>query len=182
MKKILLAVLLLVALIAVSYYNAQRTDSRAKEGYQQGYEKGSKESAVYQSKADSLDQALQSDRNSYADSLKRLTTAQSAVADSLTQLMASKDKQIAALSQQKKKSAKARPSTTVSKNADSSRNSISHAQILDYYRRRLQALPADLSVYERTVALNEIRTETAKKFSIQLSDLEKIRQDGNLTD
>ena len=182
MRKILLAVLLLVALVAVSYYSAQRSDNRAKEKYQQGYEKGTKESLVYRNKADSLDLALQSDRTKYADSLQRLSTARTAVADSLTQIVVTKDKEIAALTQQKKKSAKARPATTASRNSDSSRNSISHAQILDYYRRRLQALPADLSVYERTVALNEIRVETAKKFSIQLTELEKIRQDGNLSD
>ena len=55
-----------------------------------------------------------------------------------------------------------------------------HKQILSYYKKRYRALAKDLSPYEKRVALAEIKDETAQKFSILLSELDKIRTGSEL--
>ncbi len=57
---------------------------------------------------------------------------------------------------------------------------LKHKQILSYYKKRYRSLPKDLSPYEKRVALAEIRDETAQKFSIPLSELNKIRTNNEL--
>jgi len=180
MKKILLAVFLLVVLIGVSYYNANRSNERVKEEYQQGLKKGTQEAAVFQHKSDSLEQTLQRDRTTYADSIKRLASAQTTavtVADSLTRVVDSQNKQIAALAAKNKKAASKPRLATAPKKSESAGLGIKHAQILEYYRNRLKTLSSDLSDQERLIALNEIREETARKFLITVDDLNRIGMD-----
>jgi hypothetical protein len=181
MKKVLLAVALLVVVIGVSYFSALRSDSKGKKEFQDGYEKGAREAALYQKRADSLGQALEQDRKAHADTLKRLTSANAAVVDSLSSALESKDKEIASLNERKKGAGKTRTASAVRK-PDTSRTTPNHAQILEYYRTRIKALPGDLSDYERKVAMTQIREETARRFSISMDDLNQIRQSGNVTE
>jgi len=50
-------------------------------------------------------------------------------------------------------------------------------RIADYYKERFDSLPANLTDYQRTVAVAELKYKTAEHFSISLSELEKIWQD-----
>ncbi|PWB76446.1 hypothetical protein C3F09_00310 [candidate division GN15 bacterium] len=180
MKKIVIGFLLIVALIAVSYYNATRSDSRAKKEYQGGYDKGAHEAAIQKSRADSLDNALKQEKSQFDDSLQILALAHDNVVDSLNRTIASKDKEIAAAR------AASRKQTTRKSNGPTqgkvTSSGVTHAQILDYYRRKLGELPADLSPYERTVAVAEIRDQTSRKFSISAQDFQKIRDANKLTE
>jgi len=55
-------------------------------------------------------------------------------------------------------------------------------RIADYYRDRFDSLPANLTEYERTVAIAELKYETAAHFSISLSEFEKIWQEYQQSD
>jgi hypothetical protein len=180
MKKILLGFLLIIALVVISYYSAVRTDNRVKKEYTSGYSKGEKEALVQKSRADSLESSLRQTRNQFNDSLKIIALAQEAVVDSLSRAIESKDKALAERTSRKSQNSKKSDSGT--RKANLSRPGITHAQILDFYKGKLKTLPADLSPYERTVALDEIREETSKKFSISVTDLDSIRKVNNLAE
>lgn len=181
MKKILIGFLLIIALVAVSYYNANRTDIRTKQRYQDGYAKGTSEAVVQKARADSIQSAMSQARGQYEDSLKILTLSHSAVVDSLTQTIAAKDKELAKQAERRKLASHKNGDTGKSKSAVT-KSGVTHAQILEYYRGKLKALPADLSAYERSIALAEIRDQTARKFAITAKDLQKIREANKLTE
>ncbi len=61
-------------------------------------------------------------------------------------------------------------------------NDAHRRQIAKYYRERFDSLPANLTEYERTVAIAELKYETAAHFSISLSEFEKIWQEYSQTD
>ena len=99
----------------------------------------------------------------------------SEVEDSLTAVIAAQDKELARL-----KALAAKASA-----ASSSRSSVkigksSEHEILAHYRQAVEKLPADLSPYERKVALRELRVETAGRFAISVETLDQIRQKNNL--
>lgn len=181
MKKTLLGFLLVIALVAVSYYNANRTETRTQQRYQEGYGKGASEAAVQRARADSLDAALSQARGQFEDSLKILALAHSAVVDSFVQTIAIKDREL--VKQAERQKLASRKSTNSGKNKPAAAKSgVTHAQILEFYRGKLKELPSDLSPYERTIALAEIREQTTRKFSISAKDLQKIREDNKLSE
>jgi len=181
MKKIFIGFLLIVALIAVSYYNANRTDIRTKQRYQDGYAKGTSEAAIQKARADSIQSAMNQTRVQFEDSLKILALTNSTVIDSLTQTIAAKDKELVKQAERRKLASRKTDTGSKSKNAVT-KSGVSHAQILEYYRKKLGELPTDLSPYERSLALSEIRDQTSRKFSISAQDFQKIREDSNLTE
>jgi hypothetical protein len=176
-KKILFAILLLAIVVAVSYYRTSRQQDDLSAEYQKGITSGRKDLTPLQKRSDSLGLELAETRAELADSLRGAQSRHDAEVDSLGRLLATKDRQIAQLSQRK-------PTRTAAKTSakpDSTALSGKHAQILAYYKKRLQALPADLSDYERRVAVNEVRDDVTKKFSISTTELEKICKSANLT-
>jgi len=181
MKKIFIGFLLIIALIAVSYYSASRSDGRARKEFQDGYDKGARETSVHKARADSLENALRQEKGQYVDSLQILALTHSTVVDSLTRTIESKDKEIAARAD-RRKTASRKNSENGPRQASVTKSGVSHAQILEYYRKKLHELPSDLSPYERSIALTEIRDQTSRKYSISAQDLQKIREDGNLTE
>ena len=181
MKKILLGFLLILALIAVSYYSAVRTDTRVKREYTSGYSKGEKEAMIQKSRADSLESNLRQTRSQYEDSLRILALAHDVIIDSLNRTISTKDKELAARANARKTQT-AKKTDTGTRKASVTKSGFTHAQILDFYRTKLKALPADLSAYERRVALNEIRDETTRKFAITAKDFDSIREVNKLTE
>ncbi len=179
MKKIVLAFLLLIIIVAVSYLKSVRDQSNRQKLYQEGLDKGTTEVAVYRQTADSLKATLDSSRTAFADSTGKLQQAQNAETDSLKQVIADREQALLQATSKKKAAAKVQPKP---KPADSVQSAGKHAEILAYYKRRLQELPKDLSDYEKKVALNEVRDETVKKFSISLTELEQLRIANNITD
>jgi len=56
----------------------------------------------------------------------------------------------------------------------------SHEEIVSHYKLAMSRLPADLSDYEYRVAVKEVRTETAARFSITVERLNQIRKEHNV--
>lgn len=178
MKKLALALILLIALVGISYVNSTRSEAKIKKHYSEGYESGNKESKAATQRADSIARSMEQTSGSYRDSLNNLRISSQVESDSLDQVIAQKDKEIAGL---KEKAKTVRSQKTATKSA-STQTSLKHTQILDYYKRRLGELPQDLSEYERKVALAEVRDETAKKFSITVGEMDKLRQSSAVKD
>lgn len=179
MKKAVWAIVLLAVVIGVGYLSALRNQSAEKSSYQEGYAKGLGELSSVKKEADSLRMVIQKQELESSDTLKAFKERYTVQNDSLRRQLAVKDSLLAS---SKRGRTAAQPTKTVKnppKPSVGKADELSHAQILDYYKRRLGQLPGDLSDYERKVAVNEIREETAKKFSISVADLDKIRQGSN---
>lgn len=172
MKKLALAFVLLILLVGISYVSSMRSQAKLKQKYDQGVETGSKESVEATRRADSVSSVMNDAIQRYRDSLEATRSFYGEQSDSLQGLLAQKDSEITTLKQK----ARSTKSTKTATKPASTQAKLNHTQILDYYKRRLNDLPKDLSDYERKVALNELRDETAKKFSITLAELDKIRQ------
>lgn len=182
MKKVGLAILLLAIVIGVGYLSALRNQSAEKSRYQEGYAKGLGELAAVKKEADSLRMTIQKQELVSSDSLKAFKTRYATQVDSLHRLLATKDSLLSVQRRGKVGGQSTRTVKNAPKPGTSKGDDLSHAQILEYYKRRLGQLPGDLSDYERKVAVNEIRTETAKKFSISIPDLDKLRQGNNTSE
>ncbi len=180
MKKIVLAVFLLAVIVAVSYLRSARDQSNRQKLYQEGLDRGSEQANLYQLRADSLSRLMSQRDSAYDDSLSRLAIIHKLETDSLNQAITDRDKEIQQATAKKKASAVKTPPKP--RSADSLQTSLKHTQILAYYKRRLAELPKDLSEYERKIALNEVREETSRKFSIDQSELERIRLANNLSE
>jgi len=167
MKKIVIAVVLVVILIGISYYQVLRQDSREKVIYDEGYQSGQQELSELREDIDSLSQAVEGQKVNYEEYLGETTRIYTLKMDSLQSLVNSQNSEIDKLKTK---------STPISKPKKTTKN----AEILKYYKKQYSELPGDLSNYERRVALSEIRENTARKFSISLNQLSKVRKDNNL--
>jgi hypothetical protein len=180
MKKIVLVFLLLLVVVAISYFKSVRDQSSRQKLYQEGLDKGTSEATVYRQQSDSLKDLLDRRQTEFTDSTTRLVRMRQAETDSLKQIIADRDQALKQAAQKKKSAVLKTP--VKPKPADSSQTSNKHYEILAYYKRRLQELPKDLSDYEKKVALNEVREETVKKFSISLTELEQLRLANNISE
>ena len=174
MKKILLAVILLALVIGVSYVKSVRTSDNRDSAYRDGKTEAARELADYQLQVDSLRAILGEKEVGFADSLVRTRAEYKAEIDSLTDLVAKRNKRIWDLKSQLSK-ATASTSKSTSRKVTSGASK-KHEQILSYYKNRYKSLPTDLTDYEKKVAINEIREETARKYSITLAELKSLRE------
>jgi len=176
LKKLLLGVVLIAALIAVSYFRVQRDSAQEEAAYERGRGTAEDQAALITALSDSLD-ALVKHRDSVilsmADSLAVRDQAQVRLVDSLTGEISLRDKQLAALKQK----TPAPPKSTAAATRQS--QSPDH-EILAHYRQAVEKLPGDLSTYERGVAIREIRQETVQKFAITEARLNQIRESNHL--
>ncbi|MEW6049776.1 MAG: hypothetical protein AB1644_01765 [Candidatus Zixiibacteriota bacterium] len=179
MKKALLAFLLLAIVVAIAYYRTSRHQGELSDQFSKGVTEGKEALSVYQKRSDSLGSALAMREAQLTDSLHRLESGYQAVVDSMGQVVASKDQEIKRLADRKRAVQSSKPGIKAQK--DSTGLSQKHEQILSYYRRRIKELPADLSEYEKRVAVNEVRDETTRKFAITMNELDKICQAVKLT-
>lgn len=172
MKKLLLALLLLVIVLTVGYFKAARHTSQVSSAYESGRLESTRDLARETERGDSLAQVAEEYQMSMAESLQVRDSLQASQRDSLTQILATKDDSLATM---RKLAAKTQDSPK-----KTPRKTYSHAEILSYYKATYKDLPKDLSPYEKRVALDEIREKTAKKFSITIAQLDKIRKDNDL--
>ena len=175
MKKVLLLILLLVLLIGVSAIKTYREHRQRDASFDKGKQASAKELVKLQDMADSLELATGNKEVEFGDSLTRLARQYRGSLDSLEDMIDSQSATISSL----KKAAEASSHTEASQKKTTSALS-EHEKILTYYKKRYADLPGDLSTYEKKVAVNEIRAETAKRFSISVEELEKIRQANKL--
>ncbi len=180
MKKLVLALVLLALLVAASYYRSVVQKERTQAAYERGKNENVRQIEEWAEKFDSLAYSVRRQELEMAESLWQRELVYRRAYDSLAGIVSLEngrpDSSEARLQQ-------AEPSEEKTESGiDLTRQSglIGHKQILSYYKKRYHALPKDLSPYEMVVALAEIRDETAQKFSISLSELDKIRADNKL--
>ncbi|MEW5995638.1 MAG: hypothetical protein AB1744_14765 [Candidatus Zixiibacteriota bacterium] len=168
MKKVLLLIGLVFVVVGISYVKVVRQESRTAEALELGRNAAEREAALikkqFESELDSLEreqvaaaQTILAREQEYRlgyDSLKAVIDTLKAPPSLEPELELSKEI----------------PDTRVSR----------EQEIVEHYRKLYRNLPADLSDYERQVAIREIRAETARKFSISQTELKRIREKHNL--
>ena len=174
MKKILLIALLLVLIIAVSYVKTLREKEQKQTAFNAGVEQSQEVLSDYKNQTDSLLSLVEQKDKAYTDSLKNIDLSYQTEIDSLSNVLKEKESAITTLTQKTQEKAPVTQKSTGAKTLSL------HEKILTYYKDRYTNLPGDLSTYEKKIALNEIREETADKFKITLAQLNKIRKDNKL--
>jgi hypothetical protein len=174
MKKILLAVTLLALVVTVSYVKSVRNTKSRTEAYREGKTETARQLFDYELRVDSLRLAMGEKEVSFADSMVKTQAGHESEVDSLADEVASRDKRIDELNTRLSQTSKPEPNSTSRKVSDSV--SKEHEQILSYYQKRYKDLPADLTDYEKKVAVNEIREDTARKYAITLAEFKSLRE------
>ena len=173
-KKILIALLLLVVIAGISYVKMVRADKAEAEAFEQGIRTAEKELFSAQQQLDSLRTALAEREVEVGSTMTAKDAAHRQEADSLTATIAGLEEKVRGLEVDL---ARARTALKKSQGQAARQQPSKHEQVLSYYKRRYKGLPQDLSSYERKVALGEIRQETAKKYNITVAELNRIRSE-----
>jgi hypothetical protein len=177
MKKLLGAIVLIVVILVVSYIKMIRQDRRVDVANQDGLQQGIAERAASEREVDSLTEVIEGHDLSLADSQRVWSERNRAETDSLTAIIASRDEVIQAWTDSQQAEEE---SLAIARQHQKPAPRYSHREILAYYKERYRALPKDLSPYETRIALAEIRTESARKFSITVDELNKIRESNSI--
>ncbi len=173
-KKIIIITFLLALMIGLSYIKTLRNSAKRTEAFEKGKAVAGNELVQFKDKVDSLRIELGSKEVALADSIIKNKLQYQIYIDSLENSNTTLKDSIDSLS-------KILVSKTKSLNDSNSNRIISneinnkHQQVLVYYKDRYKKLPSDLSDYEKRIALNEIKEETAQKFKISLAELRDIR-------
>jgi len=171
MKKFFLAIVLLVLIIAVSYLKAVRDRDKTDDSFESGRKSSEMKALALAGDIDSLQQYIGQQNVTLAESLTIQQKAYLKELDSMANIVDSKDFKINELNQQLKQASK-KKSTARSSKPEYDK----HQELLAFYKKRFESLPGDLTNYERRVALTEIRQETVRKYSMSVTDLNKIRE------
>ncbi len=185
MKKILVGIFLVAVLAAVVYLQISRDAEKRSTAYRQGYRTGVDSLKNNQPDFDSVTQLLDRERRALAvykaamaDTLSTRDSLYDCTVDSLSEKIEAQRADIGKLKQ--KSLASKSPATTENGPKNGQNNLASHRDILAHYKMAMAKLPADLSPYEYQVAVTEVRTETAAKFSITVDRLNEIRKANNI--
>lgn len=170
MKKLFLAILLIALIIGVAYIKDWREDRNRQDVYAEGLEEGREEAGANHQAIDSLAQQLTETEQTYTDSLRLQAESYDQKVDSLRSALAGRDSTIEAL-ESKATAVTAKPKV----DADEQKRQ-RELTILAHYKQLYLALPADLSAYEKRVAIDEIRQKTADKYNISVASLNKTRE------
>lgn len=185
MKKLLVGILLLAVLSAVIYLQTRRESTHKSAAFREGYRTGADSVRAGRPDYDSLTELLAQERQALAD-------YKATMADSLTRLDTTYKQRLDSVSRVKdsQRTESQRPGETTLTTASPpltgkkakapSSSGVSHQEILDHYRLAMAKLPSDLSAYEYQVAVTEVRTETASRYSITVDRLNQIRKEHNL--
>ncbi len=175
MRKFFIAIDLLVLVVAVSYLKAVRDQDKVEESYEKGQKASEFKALALESDVDSLHQYIGKQNVMYAESLTNQQVSHRRQIDSIAEIVDSRDGKISELDQELKDTRGATKTVLGSKP-----KLTKHQELLSYYKKRFQSLPTDLTNYERKVAITEIRQETARKYSMSISELNRIREKNNL--
>ena len=175
MKKFSLAIILLVLILAVSYFKAFRDRGKIDDSFESGRKSSEMKALALAGDIDSLQQYIGQQNVTLAESLTIQQKAYLKELDSIANVVESKDVKINELKQKlKESSVKKSASLSIKPKSDK------HQELLAYYKKQFESLPGDLTNYERKVATTEIRQETARKYSMSIADLNKIREKYNI--
>lgn len=173
-KKIIIVTVLLLLMVGLSYVKTLRDTAKRSEAFEDGKATGGVELVLFKDKVDSLKIELGSKEVALADSIIRNKQYYQSFIDSLetdnTTLLDSISGLSIKLTAIEKQSETKKSNRKISNQLNNK-----HQKVLAYYKDRYKKLPSDLSKYERRIALNEIKEETADKFKISLAELRDIR-------
>jgi len=172
--KLTLSIVLLILIVAVSYIQAVRRQTKVDNSFQLGIKASQKDVLELKSATDSIKTLMGDLEVKHGESLLVRDKIFQKNVDSLSKIITVQEKSIIEL---KKKGKTDKPSTSQNQ-IDFERR---HRELLAYYKKRYEALPADLTECERKVAISEIRQETAGKYSITSSEFNRIRELYELT-
>ncbi len=171
MKKLLLGIVLIVVLVAISWVKVSRDREREAASRLEGLKVGAAKIEQQQGKIDSLASLVGKQDSSIVESLAVRDSLLDSVTDSLSGVIESQGERIEQLKQEKYERSASPPVPE-----KSAPKKAAHKDILAFYKQEIEKLPPDLSDYERRVASEEIREETAKRFSITVKRLDEIRE------
>ena len=171
MKKALLAFILLIMVVVVSYIKAVRQEGKVERSFQLGKKSSQHEVIAVRSQADSLKTRLGQQELVHGESLWVRDKLMRKNLDSLSSVIKDQSAIIIDLKE------KANKSTAAQK---TSITETRHRELLAFYKKKYKSLPRDLTDYELKVAVSEIRQETADKYSISISELNRLREKNNL--
>jgi uncharacterized membrane protein len=189
MRKILLVVtafVLLGLVLGVSYIKALRADSDQDRLYHQAGQELSQQLkrqlddslSHHRRTLDSVTQDVSQQQLDFLAVLNRAALKHRSDVDSLSAEVARRDSVIDSISVRVGSTqAPEQVNATSDKPAELSaaeKQQQREKAIIDHYQKRYQSLPRDLSAYERRVALGEVRSETASKFGLSLSELDTL--------
>lgn len=174
MKKFIGALIIIALIVSLGYVKTVMDNHRSEVAYEKGQVAAESEIDDIKQVNDSLKTAMVNKEIEMADSLLSKDKTYGSQLDSLTDLVESKADENAVLQQKLKSATTAKKRTTTKTPSKSDK-------IITYYKTRYAQLPADLSEYEKKIAVSEIREETVKKYSITLNELNKLRDKYNLS-
>ena len=180
MKKVVFALVFLALVVAVSYYRAVTQKERTQVAYERGKEESTHQVEEYAERFDSLAYSVRRQELEAAESLWQRELAYRWAYDSLARIINPEKSETDSLKTTTEPAHYDKEKTESGIDTTRENSLLRHKQILSYYKKRYRSLPKDLSPYEKKVALAEIRDETAQKFSIPLSELNKIRTNNEL--
>lgn len=177
MRKLLLGLILIAALVGVVYLKSERAEQYRARITEESFKAGLGEGEELKTQVDSLAELVSLQDCALAESVAVREDLYAGQFDSLNEKIQTQEQQIADLSGQLAE--KAATPQVAAQNTSVEPDS-KHLEILNYYKKAVNDLPGDLSAYERRVALSEIRNETARKFAISVSRLNSLRKENNL--
>ncbi|HPM37057.1 MAG TPA: hypothetical protein PK186_05815 [candidate division Zixibacteria bacterium] len=185
MIRAIFSVFLVAVILWVSYLKVSREHDKQQLAYAAGRQEVGKELATSRQEAESLRTAMGEKELAFGETLMTRDAVYQKLVDSLggtiDTLSTALEKTRAQLKSSRTTAAKPKSSGAgAAAEGASAQKSSQHERILAYYNQKFQSLPKDLSTYEQKVALAEIREETARKFSISLAELNRIRAEHKL--
>lgn len=175
MKKLFLALFLLVLLVGISYVKKTRQDEKVADAHRSARQELSLELSEKEGQIDSLAFLAGQQQVQWADSLIKKDADHWRQVDSLENVIEKKSDSLGSMEAKVHKLQDANKKSSADSKSSAATSKSRHESILALYKEKHKALPTDLSAYERRVALAEIREETARKFSISLAELDRIR-------
>lgn len=178
MIKAAFSIFLLAIIFWVSFLKVSRDHERTETAYAAGRQDAGGELAAVEQEAESLRIAMGERELAFGETLMYRDAAYQAAVDSLADEIDTLQTELERAEVQLKSARKtaSKPSAKGGGARKETGQKVSqHERILAYYNQRYKNLPGDLSTYEQKVAVAEIREETARKFSISLIELNRIR-------
>jgi len=160
---------LLIMVVAVSYIQAVLRQTKADNSFQLGRRSNQTEILALQSATDSLKTRLGRQEVIHAESLLQRDKLLQKNVDSLSGIIGAQEQTLIKI---KKNAATVKPAAAQNP-VDTEKR---HRELLAYYTKKYESLPADLTEYERKIAISEIRLETAAKYSLSLAEFNRIRE------
>jgi len=160
MRKLLLALILLILIVAVSYIQAVMQQKKADNSFWLGRKSNQQEMLALQNEAESLKTRMGEQEILHAETLLQRDKMIHSNVDSLSKIIESQKNSI----------------TELKKKTEAAESDQRHRELLTYYKKRFESLPTDLTEYERKIAISELRQETADKYAISLVEFNRLRE------